>query len=75
MHPGIMFFFVLFFRRKGGLNHCNSFSHYCVSLTLKERKRSEDRRFSCFSDLPVLYILYGNLRPLLKYLNRQSLMT
>ena len=67
---------LLFFWRKGGLNHCNSFSHYGVSLTLRERKKSEDRRYSHFSDLPVLYILYGNLRTLNQFiqlkLNRNS---
>ena len=57
----LCFFFLFFFLEEGGLNHCNSFSHYGVSLTLKERKKSEDRRYSHFSDLPVLYILYGNL--------------
>ena len=40
------------------LNCCNSFSHYLAIVVedrQKERKKSEDRRFARFSDLPVWY--------------------
>ena len=43
------------------LNHFNGFSHYCISLVYDEtrKKKSEDRQFTCFSNLPSATLQRG----------------